>query len=69
LLGAAIILWNTTYLQRAGDHLRRQGRHSAPEDLAHLSPLGWEHINQTDDYQWDTSPILRQMSFGRFGPV
>ena len=27
-------------------------------DLAHLSPLGWEHINLTGDYHWDTSPTL-----------
>jgi Tn3 transposase DDE domain len=39
LLVAAIILWNTTYLQRAVDHLRDQGHHSAFGDLAHLSPL------------------------------
>ena len=41
LLVAAIILWNTTYLQRAVDHLRDQRQHPAPGDLAHLSPLGW----------------------------
>ncbi len=58
LLVAAIILWNTTYLQRAVDHLRQQGHHPAPGDLAHLSPLGWEHINLTGDYHWDTSPTL-----------
>jgi TnpA family transposase len=58
LLVAAIILWNTTYLQRAVDHLRKQGHYPAPGDLAHLSPLGWEHINLTGDYQWDTSPTL-----------
>ena len=58
LLVAAIILWNTTYLQRAVDHLRIQGHHPASVDLAHLSPLGWEHINLTGDYRWDTSPTL-----------
>src|ERR1700722_16285590 len=58
LLVAAIILWNTVYLQRAVDHIRKQGRHPAPVDLAHLSPLGWEHINLTGDYHWDTSPTL-----------
>jgi TnpA family transposase len=58
LLVAAIILWNTTYLQRAVDHLRDQGQHPAPGDLAHLSPLGWEHINLTGDYHWETSPPL-----------
>jgi Tn3 transposase DDE domain len=58
LLVAAIILWNTTYLQGAVDHLRNQGHHPASDDMAHLSPLGWEHINLTGDYQWDTSPTL-----------
>ena len=58
LLVAAIILWNTTYLQRAVDHLRKQGHHPAPGDLAHLSPLGWEHVNLTGDYRWETSPTL-----------
>ena len=58
LLVAAIILWNTTYLQRAIDHLRDQEQHPEPGDLAHLSPLGWEHINLTGDYRWETSPSL-----------
>jgi hypothetical protein len=53
-LVAAIILWNTTYLQRAVDHLQKQGHHPAPGDL----PIGWEHINLMGDYQWDTSSIL-----------
>ena len=58
LLVAAIILWNTVYLQRAVDHLRSHGHDPAPSDLAHLSPLGWEHINLTGDYHWETSPNL-----------
>jgi len=58
LLVAAIILWNTTYLQRAVDPLRDQGQPPAPGDLAHLSPLGWEHINLTGDYHWETSLTL-----------
>ncbi len=58
LLVAAIILWNTTYLQRTVDHLREQGQHPAAGDLAHLSPLGWEHISLTGDYHWETSPTF-----------
>ena len=66
LLVAAIILWNTVYLQRAVDHLHSQGYEPTPSDLAHLSPLGWEHINLTGDYQWETAP-----SFGpdQFRPL
>ena len=58
LLVAAIILWNTTYLERAVDHLCNQGHHPAFGDLAHLSPLGWEHINLSGAYHRDTSPTL-----------
>jgi hypothetical protein len=63
VLVAAIILWNTTYLQRAVDHLRNQGQHPAPGDLVHLSPLGWEHINLTGDYHWETSQTLGPYQF------
>jgi hypothetical protein len=58
LLVAAIILWNTVYLQRAVDYMRKQGHHPALLDLTHLSPLGWGHINLTGDYHWETSPTL-----------
>jgi len=58
LLVAAIILWNTTYLQRAVDQLRIQGHNPEHGDLAHLSPLGWEHINLTGDYHWDSSSTI-----------
>src|SRR6516164_4654670 len=33
-----------------------------PSDLAHLSPLGWEHINLTGDYHWETAPVFRSRS-------
>ena len=66
LLVAAIILWNTVYLQRAVDHLRRQGIEPGPKDLEHLSPLGWEHINLTDDYQWEAE---ESMNPDRFRPL
>lgn len=68
LLVAAIILWNTVYLQRAVDHIRKQGRHPAPVDLAHLSPLGWEHINLTGDYHWETSLTLGPDQFRPLRP-
>ncbi len=60
---AAIILWNTVYLQRAVDHLRKQGIEPGPDDLAHLSPLGWEHINLTGDYAWETDKSLNPDEF------
>ncbi len=58
LVVAAIILWNTVYLQRAVEHLQTQGILSKPIDLVHLSPLGWEHINLTCDYHWEGAEAL-----------
>jgi len=26
------------------------------EHLPHLVPLGWEHVNLTGDYVWDSNP-------------
>jgi TnpA family transposase len=52
LVVAAIILWNTAYLERAVGELRRQGLEIADDALQHLSPLGWEHIALTGEYRW-----------------
>ena len=55
LVVAAIILWNTVYLEKA---IAEVGKHrEIPEDyLAYLSPLGWSHINLTGDYVWRLNP-------------
>jgi hypothetical protein len=58
LVTAAIALWNTVYLSRALDVLRRQGEPIAHALLAHLAPVGWHHINLTGDYLWDADAGL-----------
>ena len=58
LVAGAIVLWNTTYLQAVRTHLANLGRPVPPDLLQHLSPLGWQHINLTDDYLW-TDPETR----------
>ncbi|MDR4174340.1 Tn3 family transposase, partial [Bacillus nitratireducens] len=40
----AISIWNTGYLSRAIEHMMEVGKHQESL-LAHISPLGWEHIN------------------------
>lgn len=53
LITAAIVLWNTVYLERAISYLQKEGETLAGSDLLkHLSPLGWDHINLTGDYVW-----------------
>jgi TnpA family transposase len=53
----AIILWNTVYLARAVDALRARGEIFPDELLAHVAPLGWEHIAFNGDYVWPAEPL------------
>lgn len=55
LLAAIIIYWNTDHLGRAVAKRKRAGLKSAPELLAHISPLGWAHILLTGEYRWPKS--------------
>jgi len=59
LVVAAIVLWNTVYVERAISVLRQQGQDIPDELLAHVSPLKWEHINLTGDYVWRRDGGLR----------
>ncbi len=52
LVVAAIVLWNTVYLERAVETLRAGGTAAPDELLQHLSPLAWEHIILTGEYRW-----------------
>jgi hypothetical protein len=57
LITASIVHCNTVYLDRVVRRLRAQGA-AVPDDLlAHVAPLGWEHIALTGDYVW-TAPDL-----------
>lgn len=62
LVTAAIALWNTVYIERAVQPSARNGQVLDPELFKFLSPLGWEHINLTGDYQW-TGARLGQSKF------
>ena len=53
LVTAAIALWNTVYLDRALDDMRYSSEMIPEALLAHLAPIGWQHINPTGDYLWD----------------
>lgn len=52
LLAAIIIYWNTKHLGRVIQDMRQTGITISPEQLAHISPLGWEHIILTGYYKW-----------------
>ena len=51
-LAAIIIYWNTVKLGDAVFARKQAGLAIPAELLAHVSPLGWEHINLTGEYRW-----------------
>ena len=66
LLTAAIVLWNTVYLERAANALNSHGQGVDGALLQYLSPLGWEHINLTGDYLWRSTV---KIGAGKFRPL
>ena len=55
LLAATIIFWNTMKLGEVVSSRAADGFAVPPHLLAHVSPLGWEHINLTGEYRWPKS--------------
>ena len=51
-MAAIIIYWNTLKLGDAVFARGQAGLEIPDELLAHVSPLGWEHINLTGEYRW-----------------
>jgi hypothetical protein len=49
---AAIAAWNTVYLTEAIATLRKQGEEIPEATVAHIAPLGWEHIRLIGDYHF-----------------
>jgi TnpA family transposase len=63
LIVTAIILWNTRYLEHAVTALRQT--EDVPDHLlAHMSPLGWEHVNLTGDYIWAIQQSMTENTDG-----
>src|SRR5215212_6027594 len=55
-----IVLWNTLYMDAALDRLRAEGHDLRDEDVARLSPLGFEHINMLGRYAFTLpEPVAR----------
>ena len=48
----AVVHWNAIYMQKAIGQLRADGMNVRPDDLAHLSPLIWRHLNFLGRYDF-----------------
>ncbi|WP_425148682.1 Tn3 family transposase [Deinococcus sp.] len=63
LLVAIITTWNTVYLDQAVAAMRAEGKEIPDHLLAHVSPLGWEHIGLTGDYYWRPEEVPQPGTF------
>jgi len=66
---AAIILWNTVYLERAVTALRQHGQGIDERLLTHIALLHWNHINLTGDYTWRPNKRVEKSGFRSLRPV
>ena len=66
---AAIVLWNTVYLERAVTALRGHAQPVDEDLLRYLSPLGWEHVNLTGDYLWRSNTKTGARKFRPLRPL
>ena len=53
LVTNAIVLWNTIYMQKAVQQLRKEGMAITDEMLQHISPTRFDHINRLGRYTFD----------------
>ena len=56
----AIILWNTVYMQAIIEQLRKEGYKINDEDLRHLGPARYEHINPYGHYTFNIQQELQR---------
>jgi len=66
---AAIILWNTAYLERVVNALREEGRPIDETLLKHVAPVHWNHINLTGDYSWRQNKRVEKDGFRPLQPM
>jgi len=59
----AVILWNTMYMDRALEDMRRRGMTIDPLDVSRLSPIGHEHVNVYGKYSFTLAEPVRQGAF------
>lgn len=58
LVTNAVVIWNTVYMAAVIDQLKKEGVEVRDEDLAHLSPSRYEHINPYGKYQFKIDESL-----------
>ena len=62
LVIAAIMFWNTVYMDKAASHLAKTSPLYDAALLTHTSPLGCEHIILSGDLDWHSGAAERKIA-------
>jgi TnpA family transposase len=62
LITNAVVVWNTVYMQAVLDSLRAEGSSVEEDDVAHLSPARFEHVNPYGKYVFPLEAAERRQS-------
>lgn len=62
LVIAAITFWNTIYMGKAASHLAQNSPLYDAKLLPHTSPLGWEHVILSGDFDWHSGTAERKIA-------
>ncbi|MBS4009851.1 MAG: Tn3 family transposase [Roseovarius sp.] len=62
LVIAAITFWNTIYMDKAASHLAQASPLYDAKLLPHTSPLGWEHVILSGDFDWHSRAADRKIA-------
>ena len=62
LVIAAITFWNTLYMDKAAGHLARTSPLFDPALLPFTSPLGWDHVILSGDFDWHSGAAERKIA-------
>lgn len=62
LVIAAITFWNTIYMEKAANHLVKTSTLYDPTLLPFTSPLGWDHIILSGDFDWHSGAAERKIA-------
>lgn len=60
LVTNAIIVWNTRYMQAVIDQLKEEGYSINDEDLSHISPCRFDHINKHGHFLFNIEKELNR---------
>jgi TnpA family transposase len=58
-----IVVWNTVYMARSLEELKKEGLFYKEEELAHLSPCRFRHINVYGKYTFDLAALKSLKGF------